>query len=41
MRLIDIIKGSEHDLSLFSEEKTAEFESLLYPGSNTSLTFAT
>lgn len=26
MRLIDIIKGSEHDLSLFSEEKIAELE---------------
>ena len=27
MKLIDITKGSEHDLSLFSEEKIAELES--------------
>lgn len=27
MKLIDITKGSEHDLSLFSEEKVAELES--------------
>lgn len=27
MKLIDITKGSEHDLSLFSEDKIAELES--------------
>ena len=27
MKLIDITKRSEHDLSLFSEEKIAELES--------------
>lgn len=27
MKLIDITKGSEHDLSLFSEEKITELES--------------
>lgn len=41
MRLIDIIKGSEHDFSLFFEEKIAELESLFYLGSNSSPTFAT
>ena len=27
MKLIDVIRGSEYDLSLFSEEKIAELES--------------